>query len=132
MPFLVISPSFLTSLLEDRYSEYPVGPGSTGTFLPCEIWIGFPVSTLLHHGYLQVQILRPALAFAIELPLHLRQQMEVGQKLFTDRKPSQLVYLELGLGNGGMLLSLSEDGFRFRAVAPVRLDFQMPFAFSLD
>lgn len=58
--------------------------------------------------------------------------MEVGQKPFTQKKPPQLVYLELGSGNGGMLLSISEDGFRFRAVSPVRADGPMPFAFSLD
>jgi hypothetical protein len=58
--------------------------------------------------------------------------MQVGQKPFTQRKPDQLVYLELGAGNGGMLLSISDDGFRFRAVSPVRADGPMPFAFSLD
>src|SRR5207248_6622665 len=58
--------------------------------------------------------------------------MEVGQKPFTQKKPTQLVYLELGAGNGGMLLSLSEDGFRFRAVTPVRTEGAIPFAFSLD
>ncbi len=58
--------------------------------------------------------------------------MEVGQKPFTQKKPQQLVYLELGSGNGGMLLSISEEGFRFRAVSPVRPDGPMPFAFSLD
>src|ERR1700758_4996206 len=58
--------------------------------------------------------------------------MEVGQKPFTQKKPQQLVYLELGSGKAGMLLSVSEDGFRFRAVSPVRPDGPMPFAFSLD
>src|SRR5882724_855600 len=58
--------------------------------------------------------------------------MEVGHKDFTRKKPDQLVYLELGAGNGGMLLSISEEGFRFRAVSPVRSTGTMPFAFSLD
>src|SRR5258708_12878652 len=58
--------------------------------------------------------------------------MEVSQKPFTQKKPVQLVYLELGASNGGMLLSISEDGFRFRAVTPLRLNLQVPFAFSLD
>jgi hypothetical protein len=58
--------------------------------------------------------------------------MEVTQKPFTRKKPDQLVYLELGSGNGGMLLSISEDGFRFRAVSPLRPDGLMPFAFSFD
>ncbi|PYT98591.1 MAG: hypothetical protein DMG34_21565 [Acidobacteria bacterium] len=58
--------------------------------------------------------------------------MEVGHKDFTRKKPDQLVYLELGAGNGGMLISISEEGFRFRAVSPVRPNGTMPFAFSLD
>src|SRR5258708_21789546 len=58
--------------------------------------------------------------------------MAVGHKEFTQKKPLQLVYLELGVGNGGMLLSISEEGFRFRAVSPVRENTTMPFAFSLD
>jgi hypothetical protein len=58
--------------------------------------------------------------------------MEVGHKDFTRKKPDQLVYLELGAGNGGMLLSISEEGFRFRAVSPVRSNGTLPFAFSLD
>jgi hypothetical protein len=58
--------------------------------------------------------------------------MAVGHQDFTQKKPDQLVYLELGVGNGGMLLTISEDGFRFRAVTPVRANTSMPFAFSLD
>jgi hypothetical protein len=58
--------------------------------------------------------------------------MEVSQKPFARKKPDQLVYLELGSGNGGMLLSIAEDGFRFRAVSPLRPNGLMPFAFSLD
>jgi hypothetical protein len=58
--------------------------------------------------------------------------MEVSQKSFARKKPDQLVYLELGSGNGGMLLSISEDGFRFRAVSPLRPNGLMPFAFSID
>jgi hypothetical protein len=53
-------------------------------------------------------------------------------KAFSQKKPDQLVYLELGGGNGGMLLSLSEEGFRFRAVTPVPANGDLPFAFSLD
>jgi hypothetical protein len=58
--------------------------------------------------------------------------MEVTQKQFARKKPDQLVYLELGSGNGGMLLSISEEGFRFRAVSPLRPNGLMPFAFSFD
>lgn len=58
--------------------------------------------------------------------------MQTGTTSFSQKKPDQLVYLELGGGNGGMLLSISEDGFRFRAVAAVRASGELPFAFSLD
>jgi hypothetical protein len=58
--------------------------------------------------------------------------MTVGHRNFAQKKPEQLVYLELGGGNGGMLLSISDEGFRFRAVSPVRANGVMPFAFSLD
>jgi hypothetical protein len=58
--------------------------------------------------------------------------MAVSQQTFARKKPDQLVYLELGSGNGGMLLSVAEDGFRFRAVSPLRPDGGVPFAFSLD
>ena len=57
--------------------------------------------------------------------------MEVSQKPFARKKPDQLVYLELGSGNGGMLLSISEDGFRFRAVSPLRPNGLMPLRFLL-
>ena len=58
--------------------------------------------------------------------------MEVSQKPFARKVPDQLVYLELGSGNGGMLLSVSEEGFRFRAVTPLRPNGLVPFAFSFD
>ena len=58
--------------------------------------------------------------------------MTVSQQTFARKKPDQLVYLELGSGNGGMLLSVSEDGFRFRSVSPLPPDGGVPFAFSLD
>jgi hypothetical protein len=58
--------------------------------------------------------------------------MTVKHTEFSTKKPPQLVYLELGNGNGGMLLSISEEGFRFRAVTPVRANGDVPFAFSLD
>ena len=58
--------------------------------------------------------------------------MEVSPKPFARRTPDQLVYLELGSGNGGMLLSISEEGFRFRAVSPLHPNGLIPFAFSFD
>src|SRR5262249_41798067 len=58
--------------------------------------------------------------------------METTSQTFARKKPEQLVYLELGSGNGGMLLSISNEGFRFRSVSPIRSDGLVPFAFSLD
>ena len=48
------------------------------------------------------------------------------------RKPQQLVYVELGPYNGGMILGICELGFSFRAVAPVKADGPINFAFALD
>jgi len=48
------------------------------------------------------------------------------------RKPQQLVYVELGPYNGGMMLGICELGFSFRAVAPLKADGPINFAFALD
>jgi len=48
------------------------------------------------------------------------------------RKPQQLVYVELGPHNGGMVLGICELGLRFRAVAPVMPDGPINFSFALD
>jgi len=48
------------------------------------------------------------------------------------RKPQQLVYVELGPHNGGMVLGICELGFSFRAVAPVKPDGPINFAFAID
>lgn len=54
------------------------------------------------------------------------------EKLSFDRVvSSQLVYVELESGNGGMLLSASEDGFCFRAVAPLKPTGPVAFAILL-
>src|SRR5205807_4158438 len=44
----------------------------------------------------------------------------------------QLVYVELGPYNGGMLLGICELGFSFRAVAPLKSDGPVNFTFALD
>ncbi len=46
-------------------------------------------------------------------------------------KLDQLVYVELE-GNGGMMLSVSESGFSFRAVSPIRPTLRIPFSFSIN
>jgi hypothetical protein len=46
-------------------------------------------------------------------------------------KLDQLVYVELE-GNGGMMLSVSESGFSFRAVSPIRPTLRVPFSFTIN
>ncbi len=48
------------------------------------------------------------------------------------KKPQQLVYVELGPHNGGMMLGICEVGLTFRAVAPLRADGPIAFTFALD
>lgn len=48
------------------------------------------------------------------------------------KKPQQLVYVELGSGNGGMMLGVCQLGFTFRAVAPLRDQGPVPFSFAPD
>lgn len=47
-------------------------------------------------------------------------------------RPQQLVYVELEPGNGGMVLNISEEGFSFRAVNPVRTNGAIRFVFDID
>ncbi len=47
-------------------------------------------------------------------------------------RPEQLVYVDLGPDNGGMMLNVSEEGFSFRAVSPVRPNEKIRFAFAID
>jgi hypothetical protein len=48
------------------------------------------------------------------------------------KKPQQLVYVELGASNGGMMLGICEQGFSYRAVLPFIHDGPVNFAFALD
>ena len=48
------------------------------------------------------------------------------------KKPQQLVYVELGPHNGGMMLGVCEQGLTFRAVAPLQANGPLPFSFALD
>ena len=47
-------------------------------------------------------------------------------------RPEQLVYVDLGPANGGMMLNVSEVGFSFRAVSPVPPNEKIHFAFEID
>jgi len=51
---------------------------------------------------------------------------------FPSIKLDQLVYVELESGNGGMMLSVSEEGFSFRAVTPVRTNGKIQFSFLIN
>jgi hypothetical protein len=51
---------------------------------------------------------------------------------FPSIKLDQLVYVELDAGNGGMMLTVSEEGFTFRAVSPVRTTSRAPFSFVIN
>jgi len=50
---------------------------------------------------------------------------------FSSIKLDQLVYVELEARNGGMMLSVSEEGFTFRAVTSVRPSGRIPFSFVI-
>jgi hypothetical protein len=51
---------------------------------------------------------------------------------FPSIKLDQLVYVELESSNGGMMLSVSEEGFSFRAVTPVRPSGKIRFSFVIN
>lgn len=48
------------------------------------------------------------------------------------KKPQQLIYVELGPQNGGMMLGICEQGLTLRAVAPLKIEGSVPFSFELD
>jgi hypothetical protein len=50
---------------------------------------------------------------------------------FSSIKLDQLVYVELEARNGGMMLTVSEEGFTFRAVTSVRPSGRIPFSFII-
>jgi hypothetical protein len=50
---------------------------------------------------------------------------------FSNIKLDQLIYVELEARNGGMMLTVSEEGFTFRAVTSVRPSGRIPFSFLI-
>src|SRR5262245_7084641 len=48
------------------------------------------------------------------------------------QKPQQLVYLEFGADNGGMMLGICEQGLSYRAASPLKADGPVSFTFALD
>jgi len=53
------------------------------------------------------------------------------QSQFASIKLDQLVYVELEARNGGMMLTVSEEGFTFRAVTSIRPSGRIPFSFVI-
>ncbi|GAC1661110.1 MAG: hypothetical protein NVS9B4_12930 [Candidatus Acidiferrum sp.] len=48
------------------------------------------------------------------------------------KRLDRLVYVELENGNGGMMLTLSEEGFSMRVMGPVTINSNVHFSFSTD
>jgi len=57
--------------------------------------------------------------------------MNQNKRLIVRRRTQQLVYLELGRDNGGVMLNLSEDGCGFQAITPVKCG-ETRFAFQIS
>jgi hypothetical protein len=53
------------------------------------------------------------------------------QRAIIRKRTQQLVYLELGRDNGGVMLNLSEDGCGFQAITPVKVG-ETRFAFQIS
>jgi PilZ domain len=57
--------------------------------------------------------------------------MNQNKRSIVRRRTQQLVYLELGRDNGGVMLNLSEDGCGFQAITPVKCG-ETRFAFQIS
>jgi hypothetical protein len=57
--------------------------------------------------------------------------MKQDQRSIVRKRTQQLVYLELGRDNGGVMLNLSEEGCAFQAISPVKLG-KTRFAFQIS
>jgi PilZ domain len=56
--------------------------------------------------------------------------MRYDKRQIVRKRTDQLLYLELGDANGGIILNLSEEGCNFQAIGPV-LEKDLPFEFAL-
>ena len=59
------------------------------------------------------------------------ESMKQDKRLIVRKRTQQLVYLELGRDNGGVMLNLSEDGCSFQAITPVKCG-ETRFAFQIS
>jgi len=53
------------------------------------------------------------------------------KRVIVRKRTQQLVYLELGRDNGGVMLNLSEDGCGFQAITPVKVG-ETRFGFQIS
>jgi hypothetical protein len=58
--------------------------------------------------------------------------MEQERRQWTRIRPTQLVYVEMGTDNGGMVRDISETGIGFCAVSPVAVGEKITFVFTPD
>src|SRR5215470_3714023 len=59
------------------------------------------------------------------------ETMKQNKRAIVRRRTQQLVYLELGRENGGVMLNLSEDGCGFQAITPVKIG-ETRFGFQIN
>jgi hypothetical protein len=58
--------------------------------------------------------------------------IEQSRRQYTRKTLNPLPYINLPSGNGGLVLDISEQGLRFRAIAPVEKSGPIPFSFKSD
>ena len=59
------------------------------------------------------------------------ESMKQNKRTIVRRRTQQLVYLELGRENGGVMLNLSEEGCGFQAITPVKCG-ESRFGFQIN
>src|SRR5579862_2503593 len=59
------------------------------------------------------------------------ESMKQNKRTIVRRRTQQLVYLELGRENGGVMLNLSEEGCGFQAITPVKIG-ETRFGFQIN
>ena len=58
--------------------------------------------------------------------------MDIELRKTLRKKPQQLIYVELGQDNGGMMRDLCENGMGFRSMGPLQRGAKVPFSFSFS
>src|SRR5256885_11683696 len=68
--------------------------------------------------------------FSSPNPNQTKYLMRYEKRQIARKRTDQLLYLELGGDNGGIILNLSEEGCNFQAIGPV-MEKELPFEFAL-